>query len=185
MSSISLHGHHWSASGLFHRHHTSDAGKHSSQFVATLDDHERVLYRSKGGTEATVVATEHAVHFRTHESAWRRVAWCDVVAAGRSDGEGTTMLQLWPDVTGEPSIALAADGHFAEFVAERIAHVRVFSRRIRITPRVSGVVEAVRVADSETLSWRVHLDVPALGDNPLVASECARVVTELRSLAGC
>lgn len=185
MSSISLHGHHWSGSALFRRHGVVDAGKHSTQFVPTIDDDERVLYRSRAGAETTVVATDYAVHYRTGSSAWRRVAWCDVVAAGRSRDDGTTVLRLWPDASRALSVAIAADGHFAEFAAERIAHVRVFCRRIVVTPSVTGAVEAVRVPNSERLTWRVHLDAPAHGDNPLVASECARVVTELRSLVGC
>jgi hypothetical protein len=185
MSSISLHGHHWSKSGLFHRHGVADAGKHSTQFVPTIGNDERVLYRSKAGSETTVVATDYAMHYRTDGSAWRRVAWCDVVAAGSSKDDGTTVLRLWPDASRESSIAFAADGHFAEFAAERVAHVRVFCRRIVVTPSVTGAVEAVRVANTETLAWRVHLDVPAHGDNPLVANQCARVVTELRALVGC
>jgi hypothetical protein len=184
MSSIPLHGHRWPASGLFHRRTATDAGKHSDPFVATLDDHERVLFRSKAGAAMTVVGTDRAVHYRTADSAWRQIPWIDVVAAARSQLDGATILQLWPDAAST-AVTLAAEGRFAEFAAERIAHVRVICRRIAVTPRVAGAVEAVRLAGSEALTWRVHLDNPADGDNPLVASECARVVTELRSLCGC
>jgi hypothetical protein len=184
MSSISLHGHHWSAAKLFHRAHARDAGRHSALLVPTLDDHDRMLFRSKAEAETAIVGTEHALHYRSATSAWCRIAWRDVVAAGRSEPDGATVLRLWPEAARESSVALVAAPHFAAFAAERIAHIRVMCRRIRVTSRVGGMAEAVRVPDSEELLWRVHLDVPALRQNPLIASECERVVTELRALIG-
>ena len=180
MSFLSIHPSRWNAAALVHR----GARGLSSASVPTLGSDEQVLYRSVCDGLLTAVGTDAALHYRTPGGAWRRIAWIDLTAANWSARTRSVEVRyVPPDGRGE-RIGFAADSRLADLAVERIAHLRILTRRVALRPGVVGTVEAVRLSDQAAPQWRVHLDDAADRHDPLVRQACRDVISELRSLTG-
>jgi hypothetical protein len=182
MSILSLHRPHWIGTALLHR---SDHGVHSTMSVPTLTSGERILREAVHNGSVIAVGTDVALHHRTSGGAWRRIAWIDLAAVSWSARTGSVRLQIVGPGRQVQTIDVAADAALAAFAAERLTHAHVIRRRVELRPGVFGIVEAVRESDSAAARWRVQLEHPEHGEDPVVRQACRDVISELRSLTGC
>lgn len=182
MSIPFIHRSGWSANALLRR---GNRGLTAAAPVPTLIGDEHVLYRSVRDGSLTAVGTDVALHYRAPGGAWRRIAWIDLTAANWSARTRSVELRSGPPGGRGECIRLAADTTLAAFAAERIAHLRIFERRVELRPAAFGIVEATRVSDRAAPQWRVHLEHPAHEHDPLIRQACREVIRELRSLTGC
>jgi hypothetical protein len=148
---------------------------------------------TRAGTE--VIGTDRAIHLRSENSAWRRIAWIDIASAAWSPDEAETVLRLWPgdaDTGSEPKVfeqrvselRVPTDHGFAAFAGERVLATQVLCRRVQLTSAVAATVTALHESGAETVSWQVRLD-PGAENSVSVAIAAQSVLADLRSLAGC
>jgi hypothetical protein len=165
--------------------HRGDRPLAGAASVPSLTNDEHVRCRSQRDGSLVAVGTDVALHYRPPGGAWRRIAWGDLTAANWSPQTRSVQLRVvQPDGRVE-RVELGADPTLAAFAADRIAHLRIISCRVALTPAVFGIVEAIRPSDNAAPVWRVRLDHPAHGHDPLVRKACLDVINELRSLTGC
>jgi hypothetical protein len=131
------------------------------------------------------VGTDHALYVRNGHDAWRRTSWADVASVGWSRQDHCVEVRTWSADCNSSTFRVAADARFAAFANERVSATRLLSTRAEIVPGVSGLVVAVRDGGSDVVRWQIVVDPHDAVDGAALRAGCARLIAEVRGLAGC
>ena len=165
------------------RLHASPA-RHAAEHVPPLRHGERLHMRS-GEPARPVVGTDRAFYIRDENGGWHRIRWTDIATIGWSHVGRCAEVRTWSAPSTSAPIRVGADARFMAFANERVSASRLLSTRAEILPGVIGLVVALRDDDDGVIRWQIAVDARHVVDGTAFHDACARLIDELRSLAGC
>jgi hypothetical protein len=158
--------------------------RHTAEIVPPLSRGEHALARSGEPTHA-VLGTDRAMYVSDGHGAWRRTRWADVASIGWSRVHQCIEIRTWAAGTDNSALRVKADARFAAFANERVAATRLLSTRAELLPGLFGLVVAVRGDANGPVRWQIVVDPHENADGVALRDACARLIAELRGIAGC
>lgn len=166
--------------GRLHAH----PARHAAEHVPPLRRGERLHIRS-GEPARPVVGTDRALYVLDGKGDWQRTRWTDIATVGWSRPDRCAEIRTWSAPFTSAPVRVGVDARFVAFANERVSASRLLSTRAEILPGVVALVVALRDDDDGVIRWQIAVDPRHVVDGNALHDACARLIDELRSLAGC